>query len=94
MCRLDFVARLIKDMEYNAERRKRRKRCVAGGGGGSPGKENDGHIGSVSVGEQGEREPEDPFSKVARKIRSVKDQILVGVGLLAPSGTGRVTQLT
>ncbi|KXX74315.1 Protein priB [Madurella mycetomatis] len=73
----DFVARLIKDMEYTAERRKRRKRCVAGGGGGSPGRENDGHIGSVSVGEQGEREAEDPFSKVARKIRSVKDQVLL-----------------
>ncbi|GAB1320540.1 Transcription factor domain-containing protein [Madurella fahalii] len=77
LCFDDCVTQLIKDMEHTAERRKRRRRHVAGGGSGSPSRDNDGHIGSVSADEQGEREAEDPFSKVARKIRSVKDQVLL-----------------
>lgn len=66
---LDFVARLIEDMEHTARRRRQRT---------SKNQEQSNSYAGPLVREEGAA-AEDPFAKLARKIRNVKDHLLVSL---------------
>ncbi|AEO69304.1 uncharacterized protein THITE_2119556 [Thermothielavioides terrestris NRRL 8126] len=78
----DFVSRLVEDMECMAERRKRGCRIGGGelSGQGPAGSNHSGMAGQVSGAYDGHGHgdwPEDPWANVARKVRNVKDNLLI-----------------